>query len=208
MKFKKLASCLTAAVCCAGLSAYMPYIGEKAYAAELVSNDFEVTYEGWYGNSENVNLIAEYGAGYNGTRGMLVSGRTSSLDGASASKGFYLSGGVDYNYSIQVYSDTAEKFRLSLLCIDEETGEETEVELSNKKVNAGEWTKISADYTAPENSYEFRLTIRTDSTRDFSFDDVLVTTEDTRQENVAHAVDAANAGLKMYLASISELVIS
>lgn len=196
MKFKKLASCLTAAVCCAGLSAYMPYIGEKAYAAELVSNDFEVTYEGWYGNSENVNLIAEYGAGYNGTRGMLVSGRTSSLDGASASKGFYLSGGVDYNYSVQVYSDTAEKFRLSLLCIDEETGEETEVELSNKKVNAGEWTKISADYTAPENSYEFRLTIRTDSTRDFSFDDVLVTTEDTRQENVAHAVDAANAGLK------------
>ncbi|MDE6019705.1 MAG: endo-1,4-beta-xylanase [Ruminococcus sp.] len=195
MKFKKLTSCITAVVCCAGLAAYMPYMGEEAYAAELVKNDFEVTYDGWYGNADTVSLVAENGTGYESTRGMTISGRTTPLDGASSEKGFYLSGGVEYNYSVQVYSNTAEKFRLSLLCIDQETGEETETELTSKEVRAGEWTKLSADYTAPENSYEFRLTIRTDSTNDFTFDDVLVTTEDVKQENVVYAA-SSEKGLK------------
>lgn len=195
MKFKKITSCLTAAVCCAGLAAYMPFSGEKVYAAELVNNTFEVNYDGWYGNADAVKLDAQEGAGFGGTRGMLVSGRTSSLDGASSSKGFYLVGGVKNTYSVKVYSNTNEKFRLSLLCIDEETGEETMTELTSKDVKAGEWTELSAKYTAPENSYEFRLTLTTDSTNDFTFDDFLVTTADKRQENVAYAA-STEKGLK------------
>lgn len=195
MKFKKITSCLTAAVCCAGLAAYMPFSGEKVYAAELVNNTFEVNYDGWYGNADAVKLDAQEGAGFGGTRGMLVSGRTSSLDGASSSKGFYLVGGVKNTYSVKVYSNTNEKFRLSLLCIDEETGEETVTELTSKDVKAGEWTELSAKYTAPENSYEFRLTLTTDSTNDFTFDDFLVTTADKRQENVAYAA-STEKGLK------------
>ncbi|MGN0585137.1 MAG: endo-1,4-beta-xylanase, partial [Ruminococcus sp.] len=195
MKIKKIASCLTAAVCCAGLATYMPYISEKAYAAELVNNNFEVNYDGWHGSTDTVALMAEEGAGYEATRGMTVTGRMSPQEGASSSKGFYLNGGVEYTYSVQVYSKTAEKFRLSLLCIDEETGEETETELTAQDVKGGEWTKLSAKHTAPENSYEFRLTIITDSTNDFTFDDVIITTADKRQENVAYAA-STEKGLK------------
>lgn len=193
MNFKKFAAGITAAVCCGGLAAYMPEIAEKTYAAELVSNDFEVNYEGWYGNADEVMLVAENGEGYENSRGMTVSGRLSPEDGASSSKGFYLEGGVNYNYSVQVHSDTTEKFHLSLLCIDSETGKETVTELTSETVSSGKWTKLSADYTAPENSYEFRLTITTDSTNDFTFDDVKVTAK--KGENVVYAA-STEKGLK------------
>lgn len=177
MRLKKLTSGLMALVCSVGITAYMPAIAEKAFASETVCNDFEVNYDGWYGNSDTVRLIAENGTGYKGSRGMNVSGRTSASDGASSSKGFYLSGAVDYDYSIKVYSETDETFHLSLLCIDEKTGTETVIALADKKVKAGKWTEISADYKAPANSYEFRLTLNTDSINDFVFDDVKITSK-------------------------------
>ncbi|MDE6424893.1 MAG: endo-1,4-beta-xylanase [Ruminococcus sp.] len=175
MRFKKLTSIITALVCSVGIASYLPTVAEKTFAIEQVSNDFEVNYDGWYGNSDAVCLTAESGTGYNGSRGMTVSGRTSSDDGASSSKGFYLSGAVDYNYSLKVYSKTDETFHLSLLCIDETTGTETVINLADKTAKAGQWTELSANYKAPANSYEFRLTLTTDSTNDFSFDDVKIT---------------------------------
>ena len=106
---------------------------------------------------------------------MLVTGRQKVSDGASASKGLYLYGGVNYHYSVKVFSETAETFKLSLLCIDEKTGEKTVTELDTEFSEAGTWTELSADYGAPANSYEFKLTITTDSTDDFMFDDVKIT---------------------------------
>lgn len=175
MKHKRLLSAVTATVCCATLLTYLPSLPQMAKAAEIVSNDFEVNYEGWYGNADSVLLEAKQGVGYDNSRGMTVSGRTTPADGASSAKGLYLVGGKKYDYSVRVFSKTDETFHLSLLCIDEETGEETLKELVTKKVQAGEWTELSASYRAPENSYEFRLTITTDSTNDFCFDAVSIT---------------------------------
>ncbi|MCM1474385.1 MAG: endo-1,4-beta-xylanase, partial [Muribaculaceae bacterium] len=184
-------SIMTALVCSAGIASYLPTVAEKTFAVGQVINDFEVNYDGWYGNSDTVQLTAENGKGYNASRGMNVSGRISANDGASSSKGFYLSGATEYDYSVQVYSESDENFHLNLLCIDEETGVETVVELAEKKVKAGKWTKLSANYKAPANSYEFRLTLTTDSTNDFSFDDVKITSR-----NGLSAKAAGEKGLK------------
>ena len=195
MNIKKIAASLTALVCCAGTVLLFPEAGMQSHAAELVHNDFEINFDGWYGNSDTVRLTAEQEMGYDGSRGMLVSGRTSSSDGVSSSKGFYLTGGVNYTYRVSVYSKTAEKFHLSLLCIDEETGKETVKELAVKNTEAGKWTTLSAEYAAPENSYEFRLTLTTDSTNDFCFDEVLVTSKEKAASNTVFAA-SSEKGLK------------
>lgn len=193
MKFKTLIAGVTAFTCCAVMASYMPYSNIEVNAAELVNNDFEVNYDGWCGSDYSVNLIAENGKGYDGSRGMTVSGRTSDKDGASSSKGLYLEGEVEYTYSVQVYSENAENFHLMLTCVDIETEKETTVELASEKVKSGKWTELSADYTAPENSGEFRLTILTDSTNDFSFDNVTVTSKE--QKNTVYAA-STEKGLK------------
>ena len=174
MKSKKMLSGITSMVCALSLMPAMPEIFQT-YTAQAVYNDFESNYDGWYCNSNTAQIIAENGKGFNNSRGMIVSGRKNKSDGASSSKGFYLTGGKEYNYSLKVYSDTDEVFRVSLLCIDEKTGEETSEEIISEKVKAGSWTRISDKYTAPKGSYEFRLTITTDSTNDFCFDDVSIT---------------------------------
>lgn len=195
MNLKKLTAALSALVCCGGMMSYIPFAAYDTYAAELVHNTFEVNYDGWHGSSDAVKLTAADGEGYSSSRGMIVSGRNVPSDGASSSKGFYLEGGEEYNYSVKVYSDTDETFRLSLLCIDSETGEETEKELVCKKVSAGKWTELNVDYKAPENSYEFRLTLTTDSTNDFAFDEVSVTAQRSRSINTASAA-SSQMGLK------------
>lgn len=177
MKLKKFVSGLTSAVVGAGMITLLPALTDNAYAAEVVSNDFEISYEGWHPNNDAVTLTAEDGIGYDGTRGMSVTGRTDSTQGVSSSKGFYLYGGISYDYSVKVYSESSETFRLTLRTLDRETDEETIVELDSAKAKAGEWTELSGVYAAPENSYEFELVITTDSTNDFAFDDLMITTK-------------------------------
>lgn len=198
MKLKKVSAALTAVACCAGILCYYPAVENNAFAQEIVSNDFEVNYDGWYGNSDTVRLTAENRAGFNDTRGMIVSGRNAVTDGVCSSKGFYLVGGVKYNYGVKVYSETDEVFHLTLLCIDSETGKEKTVELASKNVKAGEWTEISAYYKAPEKSYEFKLSLYTETTNDFSFDDVKITSK-TNSDTVYAAT--AEKGLKDEFAS-------
>lgn len=198
MNRKKLTAALTALTCCAGMLGTLPIqdLGNmQTYAAEAVYNAFEANYDGWHGSTMDVLLTAEDGAGYAGTRGMTVTNRTTASDGASSSKGFYLAGGVEYSYSVKVKADTAENFKLELLCLDLDTDEETVVVLDTADAAAGEWITLSADYTAPENSYEFELTITTDSTNDFAFDDVVITTEEAKALNTVYAA-SSNMGLK------------
>ncbi len=193
MNKKKILSAVTAAVCFAGTFAVMPEIaGMQTIATEAVRNDFEVTYEGWHGSDIDSSVEAVDGIGFDNSRGMLVSERTSSDAGAVSSKGFYLWGGVKYKYSVQVKSETDEVFHISLLYKDEETEEATTVELATKNVKAGEWTEISASYKAPENTYEYEITITTESTNDFVFDDVLITSK----EGKTIEAKAASGGLK------------
>ncbi len=198
MKTKRIAAALTALTCCAGMLGTLPFgsFGNvTTMAAEAVWNDFEVTYEGWHGSTQEVMVEAVDGAGFGGTRGMIVSGRASASEGASSSKGFYLMGGVEYSYGIRVMSETEETFHLNLLYIDEITGKETTVALDSVNVQAGEWAELSAVYEAPANTYEFELTITTDSTNDFTFDEVHITTEEERALDTVYAA-SSDMGLK------------
>ena len=193
MKFRRIASAVTAAACCSGLITVAPEMIDRTYAAEVVYNSFETDYEGWYPVSDMSELTAVKGQGYDNTRGMKLTGRTSPSDGVASSKGFYLEGGVDYDYNIKVFSETDETFHVSLLYTDYDTNESTEVELITEDVKGGEWTNLSENFKAPENSYEFKITITTDSTNDFSFDEVLITEQ--RSANVAYAAPSGK-GLK------------
>ncbi len=195
MNVKKLTAALTALTCCAGMLGTMPFGSVQTYAAEAVYNDFEVTYEGWHGSTMDVQVAVEEGTGFAGTKGMTVTNRANASEGASSSKGFYLMGGVEYSYGVKVMSDADETFRLSLRCIDAATEEETVVELDSVQAAAGEWAVLSAEYEAPKNAYEFELTITTDSTNDFTFDEVKVTTEEMKSLNAVYAA-SANMGLK------------
>ena len=191
MNRKKITATLTALLCAASTFAAFPAM--NAQAVQTVYNDFETTYNGWHGSNETVGFEAQEGAGFAGSRGMRVSGRQTAADGAASSKGFYLYGGVAYTYSVKVKADTDETFRLSVLTIDEKTEEQTIKEIAVKAAKAGEWTTLSAKYTAPADSYEFELNLTTDSTADFYMDNVEIT---TREDTTAITAAAAEVGLK------------
>ncbi|HOH86137.1 endo-1,4-beta-xylanase [Ruminococcus sp.] len=192
-EIQKLVASLTAASCLSGAFVAFPEFVQRTYAASVVSNDFERNYDGWYGEGDTVELTAQPAAGADMSRGMKVSGRASAEDGAASSKGLYLFGGDKYDYSVKVFSNTAQKFSLTLLVIDEETEKETTVVLDSKNVPAGQWTELKNSYTAPEGSYEFKVKITTDSTDDFFFDDFLITGDKSALD--AHAAPAGK-GLK------------
>ena len=179
MNTRKLAASLTAVVCSMGMLSDLPSFLAPVSAMELVHNDFETNYDGWYANADAVSMTAKAGVGHKDSRGMEVSGRTCASDGVSSEKGLYLSGGETHTYRIWVYSETAEQFHVTLACADLDTNQETETELITKQVAAGTWTELQASYRAPKNSGEFRLTITTDSTHDFYFDDVTVSAKKT-----------------------------
>ena len=193
MNTRKLAASLTAVVCSMGMLSYLPSFLAPVSAVELVHNDFETNYDGWYANADAVSMTAKAGIGHKDSRGMEVSGRTCASDGVSSEKGLYLSGGETNTYRIWVYSETAEQFHVTLACADLDTSQETETELVTKQVAAGTWTELQASYQAPKNSGEFRLTITTDSTHDFYFDDVTVTAK--KSSNTVSAA-SAEKGLK------------
>ena len=193
MNTRKLAASLTAVVCSMGMLSYLPSFLAPVSAVELVHNDFETNYDGWYANADAVSMTAKAGIGHKDSRGMEVSGRTCASDGVSSEKGLYLSGGETNTYRIWVYSETAEQFHVTLACADLDTSQETETELVTKQVAAGPWTELQASYQAPKNSGEFRLTITTDSTHDFYFDDVTVTAK--KSSNTVSAA-SAEKGLK------------
>lgn len=193
MNTRKLAASLTAVVCSMGMLSYLPSFLAPVSAVELVHNDFETNYDGWYANADAVSMTAKAGIGHKDSRGMEVSGRTCASDGVSSEKGLYLSGGETNTYRIWVYSETAEQFHVTLACADLDTSQKTETELVTKQVAAGTWTELQASYRAPKNSGEFRLTITTDSTHDFYFDDVTVTAKEAR--NLVSAA-SAEKGLK------------
>lgn len=195
MVLKKLiagAAALTCSVCLIGNSGMLSL---PASALEtVVSNDFEVNYDGWYAAAEYSKLDALETAGFDGSRGMKISGRQNPEDGASSEKGFYLEGGKKYNYSVWVKGDEADTFSLMLRWLDPETGEYGTKKLCSEKADAGEWVKLSDTYTAPEGTENLTLTITSDSTQNFYFDDVIVTQKVSKGEKVYAAT--AEKGLK------------
>lgn len=193
MKHKRFKAGATAAVCAAMTLSVMPV--NVAQATALVSNDFEITYGGWYAESpdDSAKTVAYEGIGFDGSRGMLVTGRTSPSDGAVSEKDLYLVGGRRYDYSVRVSAEKDQHFKLTLLTVDALTGEETLKVLDEKDVKGGEWAELGASYKAPENSISFKLTITTDSDDDFIFDDVKVVGKPELTAN------AADTGIKDWI---------
>lgn len=186
---KKLIAAAVATAVSASNFAVMPQLaGMQSYTVKAVCDTFDANYDGWHHTEAEETLAPA--EGLNGTRGLLVTGRNTSADGAASSKGFYLIGGEKYKYSINVKADTDETFHLSLTYLDDETHEETTVELDSVNAKAGEWTELSANFKAPKGSYEFEMKVTTDSTSDFIIDECVVTGKETA------AVKAAGNGLK------------
>jgi hypothetical protein len=192
MKLRKVYAAVTAAVCGLTAFSYTPGLLERTYASEIVHNDFEVNYDGWdiSDYKSEVTVEAVDGIGANGTRGMLVSNRKTVSDGSSSSKGLYLGGGVNYTYNFDVYSEVDSKFTINLTYLDEDDDDSTTVTLIEEDVKGGQWTTLSTDYEAPEDTYEYRINITNDNTEDFVFDNVIVTGKKSASE-----VSAAGNGL-------------
>ena len=185
MNRKKLYAALTAAATFATSFASMPQFMTATQAAEVTYDSFDVSYDGWYGTDEANNIVPVENEGIGGSRAMAATNRKSPSEGAQSMKGLYLLGGVKYNYSVNVYSETDETFHLSLLYYDGKTEKPTTVEIATKKVKAGEWTELSGSYKAPTGAYDDTLTITTDGTDDFMFDDFKITTKKSTAEALA-----------------------
>ena len=80
MNTRKLAASLTAVVCSMGMLSYLPSFLAPVSAVELVHNDFETNYDGWYANADAVSMTAKAGIGHKDSRGMEVSGRALKRD--------------------------------------------------------------------------------------------------------------------------------
>ena len=197
MKFKKILAGVTALVMSTGLIWATPLGAGRVYEEKLVYDNFEINYDGWCNRGESTILSAVENLGNNSTRGMMVTNRLSKNDGAYSQKGLYLDGGKNYNYSVFVKHDgeDIETFNLSLSYQDIETGELISKVIATENVASGEWIELSAEYKAPKTASDITLSITTDSTVDFIFDDVTIT--EKRKIN-GNTVSAANSdvGLK------------
>ena len=178
MKVKRICAAVISLAMTAGSMSFFPSSDQITHAdCEFVSNDFEVSYEGWTNFGDLTSLEVADGIGCENSRGMLVSGRQSASDGAYSQKGFYIDGGIQYHYSVFVYQDSMESdnFRFSLSYSDDDGLTRKTVELASKEVKCGKWTEIYADYAAPENAVDLTVSLSTDSTCDFRFDNVKIT---------------------------------
>ena len=61
MNFNRIVSTAAALAFSAGMVTVFPELTQETYAAEVVANSFEINYEGWHPNADNVVLTAESG---------------------------------------------------------------------------------------------------------------------------------------------------
>ena len=197
MRVRRVLAKLTAIIMLIGVFSVLPINLGKIYADyELVYDNFEVDYDGWCNLGVDTVLNAVENQGNNASRGMMVSNRSSEEDGAYSQKGFYLDGGIEYNYSIYAKHEgtDVETFKLSLSYLDAETEERITKVIATKDAAAGEWVELSTKYKAPKTALDITLYITTNSTSDFIFDDVTVTQKRIVGSNTASA--AGNRVLK------------
>ncbi|MBQ8921634.1 MAG: endo-1,4-beta-xylanase [Oscillospiraceae bacterium] len=193
MKMKKLlAGAMSVAMTLSALT-ILPVI--TASAEVLVDNQFERNYDGWYATNPVTDLEAGTDAAYQSGRGMKVVGRSTPEDGAESEKGFYLEGGIKYDYSMHVKADTDEHYKLKLTWrYPDNTTDSAIIAEANGK--AGQWTTLSTKYKAPAGTVNLTLTLTTDSTNDFCFDGFKVTGKAAYHSEAEIQAYAADAGLK------------
>ncbi len=194
--FKKTCATLAAVALTGSTLAAFPSSDTQQISADavIVSNSFDIGYEGWCNMGDMTELTADEFNPHNGARSMLVSNRLSPEDGVSSLKGLYLMGGQKYDYKVFVKHESreSENFKITLdYMLEDETWETAT--LDEKAVLSGEWTEIGGSFTAPEGASEFIVKIVTDSTCDFNFDDFTI----TGKKYTDNKVSAAEAGLKL-----------
>ena len=195
--FRKTCATLAAVALTGSTLAAFPSSDVQQISADavIVSNDFDISYEGWCNMGDMTELTPDEQNPHGGSRSMLVSNRLSPEDGVSSAKGLYLWGGQKYDYKVFVRheSGNTENFKITLdYLLADETTWETAV-LDEHAVSSGEWTEIGGSFRTPEGASEFIVKITTDSTCDFSFDDFTV----RGNRYTDGTVSAADAGLKL-----------
>lgn len=195
MRAKKTRAILTSVMVTASMLAFLPGQNVMRSEAMLVSDNFDIDYDGWTNNGDLTIVQADTTKNFNGTRSMHVFNRQSPDDGACSEKSFYIDGGSTYDYSVYVYHDEQndETFNLSMsyLCSDKKTYQ-TEV-ITVDSVTSGKWTNLSSKFKAPSGASELTVKITTDSTADFYFDDFEIKGKEYVSTSV---VSAAGNGLK------------
>lgn len=150
-----------------------------------IRDGFEVGFDGWTNSGDGAPVLtAASGEGYNSSRSMRVTGRTSPEHGAASLKGFYLADGTEYDFSVQVkHAGSAdETFRLTLQWEWPDGSLESKV-IASTVVKPNAWTALSASFATPKGSSKPTFFLTTTSTTDFLYD----------QFTAAAKVDAALA---------------
>ena len=199
MKKHRILAALTAAATAAVMLTSMPSL-LPAQAAEIIHDDFEIHFGGWCAQSPGLaaDMVAAEGAGVDGSRALRIVGRTSAADYAFAKQYLDLQGGKEYEYSVRVFAEKAQKFTLSLAYTVNGADEEnsTVVVLDEKTVPAGQWTELSGSFKAPAGSGLFKMMVNSDTADDFLIDEVSVIGEQKPAELVA---EAAEVGIKDWI---------
>ena len=166
-----------------------------ASAETLIDNTFDRNYDGWYATNPAQQLIADASAAHDSARGMIVTDRRSPEDGAESEKGYYIEGGIKYDYSVFVKADTDEHFKLKLTWRypDNTTDSAVIAEVYGK---AGEWKQLSTKYKAPDDTVDLKLTLTTDTDNDFCFDEFKVVGKTAYHSEAEIKAYAAEVGLK------------
>ena len=197
MRKKLLAGSLSAVVCLSAM-AYLP--AGIASASVLVRNDFERNFDGWYKTGDLSELKAEAESAHESGRGMILRNRQSAEDAVESCKGYYLDGGLTYDYSIWVKADTAETYTMTLTWYyeDESTGSKV---ITSEQAPAGEWTELTGSCTAPNGTVGLTVTLKTDSQNDFAFDDFSAVGRQKAWGRAEISAKAADLGLKDFFAN-------
>lgn len=164
---------------------------------QYVNDSFENNYDGWVSTTDEVELTSSNLISHESARGMRITDRNSSDDGAISDKGFYLLGGKEYTYSAWVYTENSsdnKEFNLAVGYMQD--GEFTSFEtIASKATQGGKWIQLVGDFKAPEDAHNISLKITADGVDDFYFDDVVISAKETYLANTVSA-DTKEVGLK------------
>ncbi|MCL2688570.1 MAG: endo-1,4-beta-xylanase [Chitinispirillia bacterium] len=170
----------------------------------IIRDSFEVNFDGWTNAGDYTQLTAVNGAGYNFSRGMMVTERKSPDDGAVSDKGFYVDGGETYNYSVYVRhtGSSLETFNLTLSWFMPDVNTYGSKVIAAGTAVPNKWTPLTAAYATPKGSLNPTFFITTNSTIDFYFDEFVITGRNTNLTKMTAAASTpANVGLKDIYAS-------
>ncbi|MBQ3566598.1 MAG: endo-1,4-beta-xylanase, partial [Oscillospiraceae bacterium] len=173
MKFKRLMSCLTAAVMVLCMASVLPFTA-VAETVELFKDTFEDGYGGWAPRGDATIEIVDTTAN-TGEKSLYISGRVKNWNGAGCSKVKELACDGTYKFTSYVMQDEGndtEQINLQMLYKDA-YDEENYKNIASVQAKKGVWTKIEGTYTIPLDASEMTIYLETPSNLiNFYIDDI------------------------------------